>query len=1064
MSRRPRPYRSHVASIPPGASFLPRLVDALISGELIDGFNAKHDPLALAGVTIWLPTRRAVRAIQSAFAQRMPHGVALLPRLRALGEVDEDTLAFDVPQLPVLSPAMDGLERHMILTRLVHAWADSLSSQDRDIFYGGGDIMMPASIPDAAWFAADLARLMDMVATEEVQWDELKNLVDGEHSDWFGLTLEFLTIATKAWPRILQERGMQDAATLRAEFLNLQADLYASEGSTGPVIAAGSTGSIPSTARLLKSIAQLDMGVVVLPGLDRDMGDEVWSKVDLPDNEKSEAGTAAGHPQYGLKKLIEDLGVPRDEEGVRQLSMRDGDPEGRMRLRERLVSAALQPAEETHTWPALFESLDEKTRAKAFAGVKLVSAPGPGEEALAIALALRETLDEGNRTKTCALVTPDRNLARRVAIEMRRFGVFIDDSAGQPLANRPAGTFVRLVLHVLCQRPDPVALTALLKHPLARFGMDAKQARHAARLFELGVLRGAISPPVAGKYLERVIDIQQQAAANKRLSSALRRMGAEDWACLEALAERLDGFFHPRMPFDDEGEMPNTLQDRSVSDLAQLTVEALEFCASDDQSNFDALYNAPAGQVLHDLMGRLMDHGHNLAVPMDQWPDLFEALMATSTVRPRGGTHPRVAILGPIEARLQTFDRVVLGGLNEKTWPAHGRNDPFLSRPMKAALKLPLPERRTGLAAHDVQMMLGMEDVVLTRAAKLDGAPTVQSRWVQRLRMVAGEQAVNAMEQEGGRFAHWASAIDQPDGPPRPCPRPEPKPPVSERPRQLYITAIETWTNDPYAIYARHILHLDALEPLLRVPDAREKGTLYHNIVENYFTAGLTVSTPNVEDRFVALADLWFEGEEVPLDYVTLWKPRFRAIARQFIQKLQAKVEPQVERTITEQRGSTSKDLPNFRLSGRADRFDVMGGTFHLYDYKTGSVPSAPNVQSHKAPQLPLTAAMAMRGAFGDDIPPHASGFSYVILKPDDDFKAPMVSPKSQEATQDLAEESWQRLACLIEAYDDPTKGYRSQARPSPNAYAGDYDHLARVKEWSLTAGEGDGDGAEDAA
>ncbi|MEL6503085.1 MAG: double-strand break repair protein AddB [Pseudomonadota bacterium] len=1053
-----RPYRSRVASIPPGAAFLPRLVDALVSGELIDGFNALDDPLALAGVTIWLPTRRAVRAIQGAFAQRMPGEVALLPRLRALGEVDEDTLAFDGPQLPVLSPAMDGLERHMILTRLVHAWADSLSNKDRDIFYGGGDIMMPASLPDAAWFAADLARLMDMVATEEVLWKDLKNLVDGEHSDWFGLTLEFLTIATKAWPRILQERGMQDAATLRAEFLNLQADLYSRQGSEGPVIAAGSTGSIPSTARLLKSIAQLDKGVVVLPGLDRDMSEKVWAKVDLPDNEKNEAGAAAGHPQYGLKLLLAELGVPRDEEGVRQLPMRHEDPNGHRRVRERLVSAAMHPAEETHTWPALFEALDGKARKRAFDGVKLVTAPGPREEALAIALALRETLDEGDHTKTCALVTPDRNLARRVAIEMRRFGVFIDDSAGQPLTNRPAGTFVRLVLHVLCRVPDPVAWAALLKHPLARFGMDGKGARHGARLFELGVLRGAISPPVPGRFLQRVIDIKQRAAAKERLPSAVRRMDDDDFECLEKLAHSLDRFFQPRTPVDDEGEMPDALTHRTVADLARLTIEALEFCATDHEDNCGALYAGPAGQVLHDLMGRLMDHGQNLAVPMDQWPDLFEALMATSTVRPRGGTHPRVAILGPIEARLQTFDRVVLGGLNEKTWPAHGRNDPFLSRPMKAALKLPLPERRTGLAAHDVQMMLGMNDVVLTRAAKLDGAPTVESRWVQRLRMVAGEEALKAMEADGSRFVNWAAAIDRPLGPPRPCPRPEPKPPVNERPRQLHITAVETWTSDPYAIYARHILHLDALEPLLRVPDAREKGTLYHAIVENYFTAGLKVTMPDVEQRFQALADMWFAGEEVPDEYVTLWKPRFRSIAHHFVHTMQSKVEPHVERTITEERGSTTKDLPNFRLSGRADRFDVTGESFHLYDYKTGSVPTASAVQGHDAPQMPLTAAMALRGAFGADIPAQAAAFSYVVLKPDDGFKIAKVSPASQEETQDLAQESWQRLARLIEAYDDPAKGYRSQARPSPHAFAGDYDHLARVKEWSLTEGEGDGD------
>lgn len=1057
-----RPYPSNMASIPPGAAFLPRLVDALLSGELIDGFAPGEDPLALASATIWLPTRRAVRALESEFAARMPAQVSLLPRLRALGDVDDDALAFDVPDLPVLDPAMDGLERHMILTKLVHAWAENLSNRERDKFYSGADIIIPASLADAAWFAQNLAHLMDTVATEEVSWDKLKTLVEGEHSDWFGLTLEFLTIATKAWPAILKERGLQDTANLRADFLRMQADLYENEGSSGPVIAAGSTGSIPSTARLLKVISRMDQGVVVLPGLDRDMTDEVWASVDLPDNEKDESGAAAGHPQYGLKKLITALGVPRDEDGVRQLPMREEDPEGTARLRERLVSAALQPADVTHEWQGLQKKIDPKSRAAALKGVKLVDAPGPREEALAIALALRDTLEAGERTKTCALVTPDRNLARRVAIEMRRFGVVIDDSAGQPLSNRKPGTFVRLVLQVLCGPPDPIALTALLKHPLARFGMSGKQARHSARLFELSVLRGAVSPPVPGQFHMVLHDLLTDEYKGKRQSTAVKRMGEDDLECLHDLSDTLDALFKPHVPFDDEGLMRPDLPPRSVADLATMTVTVLEACAADDEGALDTLYGSPAGQALHDLLGALLDHGHMLSTPMDQWPALFDALMAGSAVRPLGGTHPRVAILGPIEARLQTYDRVVLGGLNEKTWPAHGRNDPFLSRPMKAALGLPLPERRTGLAAHDIQMMLGMEDVVLTRAAKLDDAPTVSSRWVQRLRMVAGEEAVKQMERDGARFIYWASVIDQPPGAPTPCARPEPKPPVHQRPREMYITGVETWITDPYAIYAGHILKLESLEPLLRVPDAREKGTLYHDIMESYFINRFSVTMDDVEEKFLQQAKLHFDEADVPTEYETLWWPRFNTIARQFIEKLQADVEPHVDHTIVERRGSTTEDLPNFRLSGRADRFDVTGDAFHLYDYKTGSVPSATDVKKHAAPQLPITAAMAMRGAFGADIPRAAHNYSYVILKPDAFKASPVFGKKTNpDDAGALAEESWQRLADLITAYDDAHKGYRSKARPSKSLYEGQFDHLARVKEWSLTAGEGDDSAGE---
>ncbi len=127
-----------------------------------------------------------------------------------------------------------------------------------------------------------------------------------------------------------------------------------------------------------------------------------------------------------------------------------------------------------------------------------------------------------------------------------------------------------------------------------------------------------------------------------------------------------------------------------------------------------------------------------LDVEPGDYAELFHAAIADRAVR-RPEADVRVRIYGPLEARLQSVDRLVLGGLVEGVWPPQTRADPWLSRPMRHELGLDLPERRIGLSAHDFAQALGAPEVILTRAAKQGGAPTVASRFVQRLAAVAGE-------------------------------------------------------------------------------------------------------------------------------------------------------------------------------------------------------------------------------------------------------------------------------------------------------------------------------------
>ena len=399
-----------VRSIPPGADFIPTLVEHLLDGRLVPGFTPRTDPLALASATIWVPTRRAVRTLTATFVKNFEGRATLLPRILALGDAeDDDPFAASSLLSPTPKAVLDGIERRLLLTRLISAWTASLKPEQEALF-AGLDIVVPATLADAIGMADHLGGLMDSVATEEADWSKLGDLVPDELQEWWQLTLRFLEIATDTWPAILSERGLADPAQERVAALRHQAELYATRGSKGPVIAAGSTGSIPATAELLTAIARLPQGVVVLPGLDRDLDEGTWAKVDLPDNPRDDTGTAPAHPQFGLRLLLNRIGVGRDQ--VDHMGIANDDT-GVLRMRERIVSEALRPADSTDHWHAFMETVSEEQRAAALYGIALVEATNEREEALAIALALRETLNQPDAT--AALVTPDRNLARRVA-------------------------------------------------------------------------------------------------------------------------------------------------------------------------------------------------------------------------------------------------------------------------------------------------------------------------------------------------------------------------------------------------------------------------------------------------------------------------------------------------------------------------------------------------------------------------------------------------------------------------------------------------------------------------
>ena len=972
-----------VSTIPPGAPF----VDTLAAGIL-----ARHggDPLDLARLTVLLPTRRACLALRDAFLRRSGGTALILPRITPLGDVDPDEIEADLglgeaadAEVP---PAISELSRRLLLARLILAW-------------GGADDMRA---DQAVRLAGELAQLLDQVQTERLSFDALDGLVPDDYAEHWQHTLDFLRIVTAEWPVLLAERGLIDPAVRRDTMLGRLADRWRAAPPADAVIAAGSTGSIPATADLLAVIAGLPAGEVVLPGLDRDADDESWEALD------------ESHPQHGLKRLIEHIGIDRDR-------VADWPPAADIAAshpaRAALLAAALRPAETTDGWRDMPAPPDA-----AFEGLERIDCPGAREETGVIALKLREALEHDART--AALVTRDRGLARRVAAELGRWGVALDDSGGQPLADTAPGSFLRLTAQLVAERAAPLALLAALKHPLAAGGGAPGRFRAQVRTLEHAVLRGP--RPEAG-----FAGVARALATAEKSSPALRKFFAAIVDAAEPLAEAMA---RPAV---------------ALGEIASAHLGFAEWLAtSDAEPGAERLWRGDAGEAAAAFFTELAeDAGVLPPIAGRDYPALLDALIESRVVRPRFGRHPRLHILGPLEARLQHADVMILGGLNEGSWPPEPAADPWLSRPMRARFGLPAHERRIGLAAHDFAQSAAASSVVLTRAEKVEGTPTVPSRWLARL---------GTLVEGWGRAEHiagapawlaWHAELDQPDAV-RPTPPPAPCPPVATRPRQLSVTAIETWLRDPYAIYAQRILKLRRLDPIDADPGAADRGTIIHDALDSFVSAFDEALPDDALTRLVGFGRAAFEPLDDRPGVVAFWWPRFERIADWFIAEERVR-RVALEALASEIVGRLVIDAPAgpFTLTAKADRIERRAdGRLAIIDYKTGVVPSTAEVEAGLAPQLSLEAAIAAAGGFEGIAAAAVGELAYWRLTGAE--QAGEIKPVKADAMA-LAVAAEAGLRALIAKFDDPATPYLARPDASRAPRFSDYEHLARVKEWS---------------
>jgi len=1010
----------HIYTISPVHSF----VDSLAQGVL-ERFGEK--PEYLPNITILLPNLRSCRWLKEAFLRQTDGSPLLLPQIHPLGQVDDEALMLSgkeewASEFTKILPAISSVERRLLLTQAILQW-------------GSVNPHVSVSYAQAGYLAFELSQFLDEVRREQITFDKLADIVPEELASHWQITLEFFQILSKVWPQLLINLKMTDSVDRSNQLLELQAKLWHKTPPEHPVIVAGTTASIPATRTLIQALTTSDNGYLILPGLDKIADDSSWEYLD------------ENHPQYGLKQLLDKLNYARcDVENWTKATLHNKNNE-----RLKLVSETMRPAQSAEGWQGI------NLNSSCLEGISYIEAEHTQQEAKIIALILRQQLETAG--KTAALITQDRLLARTVRIEMQRWNIELDDSAGKELTETNTAVLLTLILQVLSENYAPVAFLSLIKHPYVSAGMDKKNFQQCARRFERIVLRG----PQRQRGIESLHNLLSDAVDAKAGGYTQDEYNElEHW--LSAIEKCLNIFAEPFHNSDNVESSKNMLQ------LLQAHISCAEsLCQSTQEGdNINRLYGNDEGRqvakFIEELLGITAET--SFSVPsLKEYNETFTMLWLGKIYRPAWGQHPRLAVLTPMEARLQGYDLVVLGGMNSGSWPKD-TNTPWMSRTMRAEFGLPGVQRKTGLAAHDFATLLCAPQVILTRSCKTGGAPAVASSWLLRMETVLKSAGITKYLNNGDNWKKWADLLDLPDCPfPQTSQEPYPTPPAEARPKTLSVTRIEQLMRDPYGIYARHILKLKPLDDVEEELGAADFGTLLHSILEQFINEYNQVEscTPQQQRQALLLiGKAYFDTAQIELSIAPLWWSSFERISRWFIDnEIMHRKNNTITSILTEREGQwrfAMDDGSSFTLTGTADRLEHCAhNEIRIVDYKTGSAPSKTHVNQGYSPQLSLEAVLLQEGGF-KDIPLNSlsvSGLEYWQLREKTSGK--VITPASSDKKEnikmltDFAQEGVQRL---LNHFAKSTTPYLVSPNTNVAPKYNDYRHLSRIDEWGSVDSE----------
>lgn len=1016
----------HVYSIPPGAPFLSTLAEIVCNNSLYD--DSIKSPLSLADLIIYLPTRRAVHSLRAILSNKI-HS-AILPQIRPLGDISDTELEGEEFTLLNQNPSDDSISnasRVLFLANAISVWQTKIKSLT-PLLHGNDQYAIAGTASDIFFLAHELTRLLATFTIYDISYKDISNIIPFDQDKFWDTTRNFISIIAKLWPEYLEKIGSSDPMASLISNMNALADAIENGEINSKIIIAGSTGSMPSTAKLIRAVAKSKNGRIILPGLDN-LADE--SIFDF----KNFTQANYNHPQHILANLLHFIGIKRDN--VTQI----GFASKPIRMRHQVVSNALQPPGSPSLWHG--HRIDHEKILCALRNCAYIEAADEASEAKAIACSIRETISDP--AKRVAVITHDRQLAEQLAVNLHRWRIHFHDTADEQFARTESGALAIAIAEWMASPANPDTIMPMLSHPHAHFGLSKNELNHVIHGLDQIVFRSQATPQSIDEITRRISKIMN---SDNNQNTAFRTQPHSDvtWRNAFELFSRLEKILKDNNLHATKSSLPLALQ-------INLLMNTISFIVSEgkDTHNISDQY-IEIQEILDKYQLTSADH---LYIALADFPGILPVLMGTKK-QPYTFANPGVTIYGLLESRLIEADQIILAGLNEQSWPPRPQIDMFLTRTMRAHLGLPPPERAIGQTAHDfVQSLLASENVVISRSMKKNGTPTIESRFVQRIAAYVGNEspAWKGMKERGQRYIQFANTLDEPDTI-SPFERPSPVPSPTLLPSRIAVTDAETLIRDPYAFFARKILRLEEQKPWNNFPEAAYRGQLIHELVAR--TA--TISADRHLEAWQSITRELFEKYNIPSDLQIFWNPALRQIGSWFAAWNDERAQTGVE-ILVEQSGQIDLALKNGKfiaLSGRADRIERSTDGIAIIDFKTGAVPLRKSVESGLSPQLTLEAAMTEAGGFGERL----KGLSvnellYVALKGSANGSQEMkILNQGPGVIQDAARKQIIALRHRLDMHAEQKIGFISKRFPLASKRPSPYDHLARAAEWLRDTGE----------
>lgn len=925
---------------------------------------------ALADWHILLPNRRACRALRDELMRQQGGTAMLLPLIQPVGEEDSALSLIAHPDAAPIPPAAHPMERALVLARIIKA-AHADWSMARCLALG-----------------SDLGQLIDRAIREAVPFEALMDLVDADYADHWQVTLSFLKeVMVSIWPDYLKTNHRVDTATQKQAMIKSLTKRIAVTGLDKPTLLAGIALNTDDMVALARAITHDDHGLVVLDGLMPNMDVDDLDHLDET------------HPSWSQWRFLQDMDKTPSDIPLLPTAATD--------TRDRLVTSWMRPAETTLRWR------ESPIPDGALNDISLCVCQDREEEALTIAIALREVLEKPG--KTAALVTPDRMLAARVCAMMRRWGVTLDDSGGEPLHATPLGAWALSILDSILAGDDP---------------------SHALPVFKSSFAAGGTDWPIDTPLRDRVREWEVWTRLSERA-----RKGPEP----ETMT-RLMPLLDPLKTGHQDIQSWLTAHVTVMQAVAALPGQGVETGAS-------RLWVGPTGEALASLMRDLLSHQHLLAgLDLVGYRAVLAYFMAQQSVRPPFGTHPRLSVLGLIESRSIHPDRVILGGLNEGVWPALPPHDPWMSEAMRQKAGFLPAAQMIGQAAHDFMMRLSASEIIMTRAARVEGKPSLPSRFLSRLDtwLRADGKSLDILLKEGDQWLALAREYEKrhPDTQPiiraqRPVGQARPE----DFPKTLPVTKVELLSRDPYSFYAQRILGLYPLPPLAAPAGAMEKGIAWHSVMEHWLRVYPDGALPETaHETLHQLAQDILGAPDQPLIARTVWLSRFIALIPALVEQERDWRTRNSVQSFVEREGEAHL-IGQTNLSAKADRIDrLREGGWAVIDYKTGTIPSTKDMAEGRKVQLTLEASILNAGGFKGI---QGTARSLVYRRLAKDMNTSILDQDVETTAQFVLDRLRGLVASYLEAgrsYPSCPYGFKQDFLPPA---AREYDHLARVLEWS---------------